>query len=224
MSTQVKLLRVLQEGEMMRVGSSESRRVDVRTIAATNVNLSMAKDAGRFREDLFYRLNVISIRLPPLRERADDIPLLAHHFLRKYADRSGKNIQGITNDALDAIQAHNWPGNVRELENVIEAAVVLSRGDTIRHIDLSPEFRKRTRVAPVLSGPGAAGNPMIDRSFSDAKGIAIQQFEHRYIHGMLARTGGNISEAARRSGLDRSNFRRVMLKYKGELDDVLPDR
>ena len=223
-STQVKLLRVLQEGEIMRVGSSESRRVDVRTIAATNVELAEATKAKRFREDLFYRLNVIPIRLPPLRERTEDIPLLAHHFLRKYAQRSRKEVGAIGGSAMDALQVYRWPGNVRELENVIEAAVVLARSDVIEVSDLSPEFRQRVRGAPAVAVVGSVPEIRLDEPFSAAKGIAVSEFERRYITGMLKRTSGNISEAARRSGLDRSNFRRVMLKYRDDINDILPDR
>ena len=129
LSTQVRLLRVLQEGEIKRVGSTDSVKVDVRVIAATHRDLPKLVKAGKFREDLFYRLNVIAIPLPPLRERLDDVPLLAHHFVRRYADRLGKKVRTLAPEAIELLCGYRWPGNVRELENAIERAVVLCRGD-----------------------------------------------------------------------------------------------
>ena len=131
LSTQVQLLRVLQEGEIKRVGSTDSVKVDVRVIAATHRDLPKLVRPGKFREDLFYRLNVIAIPLPPLRERLEDIPLLAHHFLRRYADRLAKRVRTLAPEAIELLCAYRWPGNVRELENAIERAVVLCRGETI---------------------------------------------------------------------------------------------
>jgi DNA-binding NtrC family response regulator len=136
-ATQVKLLRVLQEGEFERVGGSKTIGVDVRLIAATNVDLMRAVAEGRFREDLFYRLNVITIEIPPLRDRRDDIPLLVQHFIEKYTRLTGKEIAGIEPEALDTLQQHHWPGNVRELENCIERAVVLATGDRITPADVA---------------------------------------------------------------------------------------
>jgi len=133
LETQAKLLRVLQEREFMRVGGIDTIKVDVRIIAATNVDLSQAVQEGRFREDLYYRLNVINIHLPPLRERKEDIPLLAEFFARKYREENNKPINGISPEALKALMDHHWPGNVRELENAIERAVVLSQSDLIEH-------------------------------------------------------------------------------------------
>ncbi|MHC4938955.1 MAG: sigma-54-dependent transcriptional regulator [Planctomycetota bacterium] len=130
-STQVKLLRVLQEGEFERVGGSETIKVDVRIIAATNADLDRAVAERRFREDLFYRLNVISVEIPPLRERREDVPLLVQHFIEKYNSLTGKELKGIAPDALDRLVAMDWPGNVRELENVVERAVVLATGDLV---------------------------------------------------------------------------------------------
>ncbi|MCC7382658.1 MAG: sigma-54-dependent Fis family transcriptional regulator [Deltaproteobacteria bacterium] len=209
-ATQVKLLRVLQSGEIMRVGSSESRTVDVRVIAATNVDLAQAKEQGRFREDLFYRLNVIPIVLPPLRERPEDIPLLAGHFLAKYAERSGKPLVAISPEAMDAMVEYHWPGNVRELENVIEAAVVLARGEIMLLRDFRADFRAKAKQA----GPEPAS--LFGRPFAEAKNLAIAEFERKYVEVVLERTNGNISEAARLAGLDRSNFRRVMSRHNLE--------
>ena len=139
--TQVKLLRVLQESEFERVGGTQTLRVDVRIVAATNKDLAAEVEAGNFREDLFYRLNVISLSLPPLRERRDDIPLLAHHFLSRYADKNNKTLAGISKEAMEAMLSWQWPGNVRELENAMERAVVLCRSDTVGVDDLPPQVR-----------------------------------------------------------------------------------
>ncbi len=138
---QVKLLRVLQGGEFERVGGTQTIKVDTRIVAATNKDLKTEVAAGRFREDLFYRLNVISLQLPPLRDRRDDIPLLAQHFIATYAEKNGKRLSGLTRDALAALTGWRWPGNVRELENAIERAVVLSRGDAITIDDLPPHLK-----------------------------------------------------------------------------------
>src|SRR6266852_508705 len=142
---QVKLLRALQEGEVKPVGATQSVKVDVRTIAATNVDLDAAVRKGTFREDLYYRTNVIRIRLPPLRERADDVPLLAWHFLKKHTQRAGKKVERIAPEVLEALSVAPWKGNVRELENVIERAVVLTRGASIELADLPEGMRSASR-------------------------------------------------------------------------------
>jgi transcriptional regulator with GAF, ATPase, and Fis domain len=205
--TQVKLLRVLQEGEMKRVGSNEIRRVDVRVIAATNADLDKARREGAFREDLYYRLNVITIDLPPLRDRSGDIPLLALHFLRKYTSRANKQIDSIQPEAMELLERYGWPGNVRELENVVERAVVLGRGDEVAESDLPDGLR----------GPGPArrdsATALTDLPYRKAKEIAVSEFERRYVQEVLSQSEGNVSQASRRAGMDRSNFRRVMKKY-----------
>jgi DNA-binding NtrC family response regulator len=205
--TQVKLLRVLQEGELKRVGSSENRQVDVRVIAATNVDLARATQEGAFREDLFYRLNVIAIQMPPLRQRVSDIPLLALHFLRKYNARTGKSIESIHPEVMETLERHAWPGNVRELENVVERAVVLSRGQEILARDLPENLRES---APARRDSGI---PLGTYSYRKAKEIALGEFDRRYIAELLTVTSGNVSQASRQAGMDRSNFRRVMKKY-----------
>ena len=153
--TQTKLLRVIQEREICRVGSVEARSVDTRLVAATNTDLWQEVQAGRFREDLYYRLNVISIELPPLRERRDDIPLLVTHFLRMYAEENNREVQGFSSAAMDALVEYRWPGNVRELENAVERSVVLCQRDTIEVEDLPQAVRggSRLRRRPSISRP-----------------------------------------------------------------------
>ena len=206
-ATQVKLLRVLQEGEIKRVGSTDVVRVDVRTIAATNVNLQEAMAIGRFREDLFYRLNVINVALPALRERVEDIPLIAFHMLKRYNERMSKEVRGFTTDVLDVMQCYRWPGNVRELENVVERAVVMARGDTVELKHLPPHLRQGSYAAN-----GDQTN-FAHLPFASAKKLAIQAFEKRYLTQVLTRNEGNISQSARDSGLDRANFRRTVKKH-----------
>src|SRR3989441_1255422 len=144
LNLQAKLLRVLETGEMERVGSSKTRRVDVRVLAATNANVNAEVAAGRFRQDLLFRLNTIEIHLPPLRERREDIPLLAHHFLRGYAQRYRKTVTGFDAAATQALQGHPWPGNVRELDHAVERGVLLAEGNVVRSADLGD--RKSTRL------------------------------------------------------------------------------
>jgi two-component system response regulator HydG len=196
---QVKLLRVLQEQEIERLGDSgRSRPVDIRLIAATNVDLAREVQEGRFREDLFYRLNVIPIRVPPLRDRRDDIPLLAQHFVQVYADKNGKRISGCTRRALDHLCDYAWPGNVRELENAIERAVVLSRGATLDEDALPAEIRDAT-----ASGPGGP-------SLSFAVGTPLSEIEMRVIRETLRHTRGDKRLAAKLLGIaTRTIYRRL---------------
>lgn len=214
---QVKLLRVLQEGEIRQVGANEARTVDVRFISASNTNLRQAMQQGKFREDLFYRLNVITIELPPLRQREGDVELLAQHFLRKYARKSNKEIRGFTAEALDALRAYSWPGNVRELENAVERAVVLAREERLRIED----FPSAVSFRPEPAQPVFRNNrQLIQLPFREAKDRAITSFEIDYITGLLQQTKGNISEAARLAGLDRSNFRRVIRRCQIDINTL----
>ena len=209
---QVKLLRALQEGEVKRVGSNETRIVDVRVVAATNVDLRSRIAAGRFREDLYYRLNVVPISLPALRERREDIPLLAYHFLQKYASRSGSQVKKISPDAMRLLSGHHWQGNVRELENAIEHAVVFCRDDSLTPAELP--FGRPSNGAPPDTGAAASADPatqaLFDLPYREAKEKSLEVFETAYFTGLLERTQGNVSEAARQAGLDRSNFRRAV--------------
>ena len=226
-ATQVRLLRVLQEGEVKRVGANDTLKVDVRVIAATNVDLTKAKEQGRFREDLFYRLNVISVQLPSLRERPEDIPLLASHFLRIYADKMGKKLNVISTGAMEALTTARWIGNVRELENVIERAVVLSATEQIDLEDLPAEIRSNQKGGADVELFSLAHLP-----YAQAKKLAMRAFERRYLSALLEKSAGNVSSAARAAGVDRSNFRRLLKQYevagrtmkKGEgVDDEFDD-
>ena len=180
LETQPKLLRVIQEREFMRLGGVETIKVDVRIIAATNVDLQQMMEDGRFREDLFYRLHVITIQLPPLRERKDDIPLLVQHFLQKYGEENGKPGLELAPDALDLLMDYDWPGNVRELENVIERAVVLTQGSRIG-ADLIPDQVRRT---PTFQIPHIAVPPD-GLSLKDV----VTNFEKRLIESTLESAG-----------------------------------
>jgi two-component system response regulator HydG len=201
--TQVRLLRALQEGEIRPVGSEHSVKVDVRVVAATNVDLQKARDEGRFRSDLYYRLNVVSIELPPLRKRVDDIPLLAQHFLVRHAQRMGRTAQHFDPEALRALMRYSWPGNVRELEHLVERALVLTPpGQPIGVDALPPAITK----ANVSDSSGA----LLNLPFTTAKELTVRAFERRYLTAMLEKSGGSISAAARLAHLDRSNFRRLL--------------
>jgi DNA-binding NtrC family response regulator len=217
LAAQVKLLRALQEGEIKRVGSNETRVVDVRVVAATNVDLTEKIAAGRFREDLYYRLNVIAIQLPALRERRDDIPILAQHFLRKFAGKSGKEIRRLSPETLAALSTFAWPGNVRQLENAIERAVVLARGDELTVDDLPDALGARPAPLARATDTGEAidlvARALADVPYAEAKRRVVRDFDRAYAQFLLERSNGNVSEAARLAGLDRSNFRRVLRKH-----------
>ncbi|MCP3140418.1 sigma-54-dependent transcriptional regulator [Pyxidicoccus xibeiensis] len=208
-ATQVRLLRVLQEGEVKRVGANEPVKVDVRVIAATHVDLSRAKEQGKFREDLFYRLNVITIDLPPLRDRPEDVPLLAHHFLKLYATKADKKVSGISPRAMEALTCNRWTGNVRELENVIERAVVLTSNDIIDVEDLPPGFQAAPQADSTVEVFSLAHLP-----YAQAKRLAMRAFERRYLSALLEKNNQNVSSAARAAGVDRSNFRRLLKQYE----------
>ncbi len=215
-ATQVRLLRVLQEGEIKRVGANDSTKVDVRVISATRVDLAKAMQDGRFREDLYYRLNVISIHLPPLRDRPEDIPLLAHHFLKVYCQKGGKQLTGVSAAAMEALTTARWAGNVRELENVMERAVVLSGGPQVDLEDLPLEIRQSRKGGGEVEVFSLAHLP-----YAQAKKLAMRAFERRYLSTLLEKSSGNISSAARAAGVDRSNFRRLLKQYEvaGHADD-----
>ena len=199
---QAKLLRVIQEREIRRVGATRTMPVDVRIIAATNLNLAEETKAKRFREDLFYRLNVIEIRLPPLRERREDIPLLVEAFFRKCAEASHKAVRGMTEAALALLIDYAWPGNVRELENVIERAVTLARGEKIVPDDLPPAIQGARGDRRIL-------DEAVDRS------LPLQEVEKEYILRILEKTGGNKYQAAQVLGIDRKTLYRKLAEIEG---------
>ena len=193
MAQQAKLLRVLQEGEFERVGSSRSRRVDVRILAATNADVRAEVAAGRFREDLFFRLNTVEIHLPPLRERRDDIPPLAGHFLKQFAARYRRPVTGFSPDGMRALLEYSWPGNVRELAHAIERATLLAEGDAVTAADLN--FRAATDAAPKLDE------------------MSLEEVERALITKALARHEGNVSLAAQALGLSRSALYRRLQRH-----------
>lgn len=193
-SQQAKLLRVLQAGEFERVGSSRTRQVDVRILSATNADLRAEVTAGRFREDLLFRLNTVEIHLPPLRDRPEDIPLLARYFLERHAHRYGKPVDGFAPEALEALLRHTWPGNVRELDHVIERAVLLAGGSVLQEAELG-----------LVEPRGDASARLEGMTLDDAERYLIQR--------ALSRTQGNVSEAARALGLSRSALYRRLQRF-----------
>jgi len=207
-SVQVKLLRVLQEGSFERLGANQSTRVDVRIIAATHVDLEEAMETGEFREDLYYRLNVVNIQIPALRHRLEDVPLLAEHFLDHYRSKNDREISGMSREALEALSDYDWPGNVRELENVIERAVVLDQ-DGLVDIDDLPEH--------IVSHEGDA-----TRYISVPVGTPLDEVERRVLHETLRMTGGNKTRAAKLLGIATRTVYRKM-NSAGEEGDEPPD-
>ena len=204
LTMQSKLLRVLQDHQFRRLGGTELLKTDFRLIAATNRNLQEMVKEGTFREDLYYRLNVVTIELPPLRERDSAIAPLAQHFLRQFVEKTGKEVK-ISNAAMMIFEKYHWPGNVRELMNVIERAVSLTEFNQITPLDLPPSMLQSVKGEEVHT---------TEDSFQTAKRRAIEGFETQYLSQLLSETSGNVSEAARRSGMKRSAFQRLMAKYR----------
>jgi DNA-binding NtrC family response regulator len=194
---QVKLLRILQEREFERLGSNVTRHIDVRLIAATNQDLRAALEQGTFREDLYYRLNVVPLNIPPLRDRKQDIPFLANHFVHKLAPDTGCRVESITDAAMDKLMAYHWPGNVRELENVIERSLVMCSGTQLDAADIK------------LESGGPRPRPQTDGGDSHflPEGLTLDQYEQELIREALKRANGNKSHAARLLGLTRNALR-----------------
>ncbi len=200
LSMQVKILRVIEERRFERVGGRETLDVDVRLVAATNRDLRRMVEERRFREDLYFRLNVVTITLPPLRARPGDIPLLVDHFLKEYAAENGRSVPVLTPDAMDALTAYSWPGNVRELRNVVERMIVLSRGERLTVRDLPSVIRERVRERGA-DGPGGGA------------GLSLEENERRIIRRALEATGGNRVRAARELGISRRTLHRKIAAY-----------
>ncbi len=203
---QAKLLRVLQERQVRRVGGNRFIDVDVRVISATHQNLAEMLQEGKFREDLYYRLNVISLPLPPLRDRPGDIPLLAYHFLRKYAAQSGKEVKGISPETLELLEAYPWAGNVRELQNVMERAVVLAEAEMINPVELPVSLRLPQKAPAALVADHL--------SLKKAKRQWLEAFEREYLVALLKKHQGNISQAAKTAGVDRKTIHRLIKRYR----------
>ncbi len=207
MNVQKTLLRFLQEHEFLRIGETRPTKVDVRLISATNSDLLADVRSGEFREDLFYRLNVMNIHLPPLRERPEDIPLLAAHFIREQNAKFGTSIRGLTPEALTAIRQFDWPGNIRQLKNVIEASMAMENGEQLslpvlaQFIDIGAE-------------PTAAGQSESDYA------AALGRFERDYLRSLLQKTGGNIEAAAREAGMNMATIYRKLKKYEIRREDI----
>jgi DNA-binding NtrC family response regulator len=208
---QQKLLRVLQEREMERLGDTKLIPVEARFIAATNQNLTKLIKDGYFREDLYYRLNVVTIKLPPLHKRKDDIPLLANFFLKRYNLRLRKNISGISNKALSLLQSYTYPGNVRELENLIERAVMLTSGNLLL-TDAIGEIHQEKSPVPFQI-------PLVSSDFAESRDYIQKVFEKQFVKEQLSRYEGNISAAAKASNMSRQNFHRLIEKHNIKVKD-----
>jgi len=201
---QAKLLRVLQEREIQRLGGEEVIKVDVRIVAATNRDLKIEVAEGHFREDLFYRLNVMTLNVPQLRERQEDIPLLAQHFLEKFAEKNRKNVKGFVPLAMDMLLKYDWPGNVRELENAIERAVILLTGEYITEKQLPLNIIEKY---PELEKPADTVAPAMDGT------RLLEDIEKEAILATLKASGGNKAEAARRLGVTRKTLHNKLKNY-----------
>ena len=199
---QLDLLRVLEEMHFFRLGGTEPIKVDVRVIAATNRDLQRAVAEGNFREDLYYRLNVIPITLPPLRERREDIPVLVEHFLERLSIETGRKVEGVSRETMDLLMSHSWPGNVRELRNVLERGVVVTSGNILQATDL-----------------GLTPSRVEERNGGDGGG-SLEDIERRHIAEVLQRTGGNVSQAARILDVDRATLYSKIKKYQLRKEDA----
>lgn len=212
LAVQVKLNRALQEREIRRVGENTAIKADVRVIAATHRDLKSDSQAGRFREDLFYRLNVFPIRMPPLRERADDIPLLAAHFLDKYAAMYRRQLDGFQPETLRAIATYSWPGNVRELENAIERAVAVASMPLVSMDDLPGELKQKSDAA-------LPTELLVKMPYREAIDLARDRVSREYLSALLREFNGNVTRAAERAGMERESLHRLLRRYSLRSDD-----
>ena len=213
LSVQIKLLRVLQEHEFRPLGSTKSRTINVKIIAATNADLRHLVETHQFREDLFYRLNVLAIALPPLRDRREDILLLANHCLKIYAKEYNKSTLTLGHTAKAKLMAHSWPGNVRELQGVVQRAVAMVSGDSLEAHDLDlPDLLKPEMTGPTMSLLIREGISETS-SFQDMKVKVIEEFERAYLMELLTNHRGNITKAARAAKKERRAFQRLLMKH-----------
>jgi DNA-binding NtrC family response regulator len=220
---QVKLLRALQESEFERVGGIKTIKVDVRLITATNRDLEREIKSGNFREELFYRLNVVPLHIPPLRERREDIPLLCDHIVRKFNDRLKKNVTGLEPAALERLTAYSWPGNIRELENVLERTLLFCDSSRIRLLDLPPEISgaaSGVSMPPVMSSPASSSTPPLGervatgpQSLKDIVRAETERVERELIVRALDETGGNVTQAARLLKISRKSLQMKMKEF-----------
>jgi DNA-binding NtrC family response regulator len=216
-ATQAKLLRVLQEREFRAVGDTRTQAANFRLITATNQDLKAMVAGGRFREDLFYRINVFPIRVPPLRERKDDIPALAYHFLKGFGAELGKKVTEISEGAMSALMNHDWPGNVRELENVIQRAAILTTDEVIRHAHvvniLDPSRRAEDIVVPTTGDE-------LKRLKKVAREKSVEEIEKQFVIEALKRNDWNVTRSAEQTGMQRPNFQALMKKYAIRVRDT----
>jgi two-component system response regulator AtoC len=224
---QVKLLRAIQESEFERVGGLKTIKVDVRLITATNRDLEQEIQRGNFREDLYYRLNVVPLQIPPLRRRKGDIPLLVRHVIKKFNERLKKNVTGIADDALTALESHPWPGNIRELENVLERTILFCKGEVIQRVDLPEDIAAGGTPAGAIGAPGAAGAgdddddaPELvgaelsgDTSLKDIVRAETSRVERELIVKALDETGGNVTQAAKLLKISRKSLQMKMKEF-----------
>jgi DNA-binding NtrC family response regulator len=211
METQGKLLRVLETRQVRKVGDTAERTIDIRLIAATNRDLIDLVHAGTFREDLYYRLNVVPIFLPPLRQRQGDIPRLAMHFLERFCQKHDVNVSGFTPEAMCQMESYAWPGNVRELRNIVERMAILCDGDRIEPQHLPPEVRQAPSRATVSQLPQSWEE--FKRLKQQVRDAAVEELERRFLIGALQRCGGNVSKAAESVGIQRTNFHALLRKH-----------
>ena len=210
LETQSRLLRVLQEREFLPVGSTSVKKVDVRLIFATNQNLKQLVTSGKFREDLYYRLNVFPIRLPALRERREDIPELFQHFLRKYCDSIDRTVPRVQPEAMELMMNYHWPGNVRELEHAVERLTILVEGDEIEPIHISAALYKTDFAIRSMMPKNSEELKNLKKKIRES---SVQEIEKMFVEEALVRNGWNVSKAAREVDMQRSNFQALMRKY-----------
>jgi two-component system response regulator HydG len=213
---QAKLLRVLENGTFRRIGETDERTMTARVLAATNANLQDSIDRGRFREDLYHRLNVIKVHIPPLRHRQEDIPMLVYRFIVHFNGQEARNVRRVPDAVMHRLRSYSWPGNVRELRNVIHRAVLLSADSELSDASLGDALSGRSDE-PTTARPSQPGiDPQIDifdQPYANAKAAVVEGFTVRYLTHLLMRNGGNVTRAAAEAGMQRPNFRRLMRQF-----------